>query len=810
MKKIKTFFATIVVLLCCTTVRAHDFEVNGIYYNITSTEDLTVKVTYKDNNYLTSNAYSGSVIIPSSVTYENCTYTVTSIGSNAFDSCSGLTNVTIPGTVKELEYQSFCRCGNLTEVVFLGSSVEIVGKEAFALTNLADIVLPNSVKEIGAAAFHGCERIVEVSIPESVTSIGDNAFFRCTALSNVTIPGSVTYIGVSAFDDTNLPVENYIRYAGTWAVGITDKNRVRYSFRENTTDLASGVFEYCPNLTKITLPDGIKYIGEYSFYECPALESLTIPKGVTSIGFRAFLGCTSLTEIKIPVGVTKIGGEAFRGCSNLVSVELPIGLAEIGESAFWGCGLTSITLPEGITEIKERTFLHNKFSEIVLPEGITDIRNQAFGQCFNLEKVTLPESLKNVEVAFNDCPISSIVIPEGVQRVVFNAFSISESVTLNSPTIYGQGNFLKRFGENVKEYVIGTNITEIEDYKFANYTNVQSIILPETLTTIGEGAFEECVSLNSINIPANVSEIKDYAFSGCTAMKYITCETLVPSTCGTYTFDNLDTENCILEVPVSVVNVYATTSPWSDFKIKACLIDGEDYENVVDTEIGVATYTRTLNNTKWNALYLPFEIPVTAEFLEDYEVAYINAMHSYDDDEDGEIERLSMEIVKIKNGTLHANHPYLIKAKTEEAKQMNITVENAKLYKAESVTLDCSSVYTKFEITGIYEKMTSAQLAGCYALSDGLWKNLTSGSTLNPFRLYLRVSSREGSPVKMSEAAMARIGIHVQGEETATSVEERLMQKQHKSDAIYDLSGRCVTNPKKGQIYIVNDKKRVY
>ena len=229
----------------------------------------------------------------------------------------------------------------------------------------------------------------------------------------------------------------------------------------------------------------------------------------------------------------------------------------------------------------------------------------------------------------------------------------------------------------------------------------------------------------------------------------------------------------------------------------------EDKENVS------ITYTRTLNNTEWNALYLPFEIPVS-QLTDKYEVAYINAIHSYDEDDNGEIDRMSMEVIKLREGTLHANHPYLIKARTAEAKQMSITVENTMLYKAESRTLDCSSVYTKFEITGIYEKMTSEQLAGCYALSGGSWKNLSSGSSLNPFRLYLRVSSREGSPVKLSEAALARIGIHVQGEETATSVEERLMQKLHKADAVYDLSGRRVTSPKKGQTYIVNGKKRMY
>lgn len=197
--------------------------------------------------------------------------------------------------------------------------------------------------------------------------------------------------------------------------------------------------------------------------------------------------------------------------------------------------------------------------------------------------------------------------------------------------------------------------------------------------------------------------------------------------------------------------------------------------------------------------------------MDDYEVAYINGIHSYDDDDNGEIDRMSMEVVKVKSGTLLANHPYLIKARTEAAKQMNITVNNTTLYAAESTTLDCSSVYTKYEITGIYEKMTGSELVGCYALSGGTWKTIASNSYLNPFRLYLRITSRGNSPIKVSPLAMTRINIHVKGEESSTFVEEMMMQEQLSNDEIiYDLMGRRVENPVKGHIYIVNGMKRVY
>lgn len=116
----------------------------------------------------------------------------------------------------------------------------------------------------------------------------------------------------------------------------------------------------------------------------------------------------------------------------------------------------------------------------------------------------------------------------------------------------------------------------------------------------------------------------------------------------------------------------------------------------------------------------------------------------------------------------------------------------------------------KYEITGIYEQMTGSELAGCYALSGGAWKTIESASYLNPFRLYMRISDRGGSPVKVSPLAMTRINIHVKGEEGSTSIEELMMQKQPVEEVIYDLMGRRVTTPQKGHIYIVNGKKRVY
>jgi hypothetical protein len=95
MRKMKSLVLAVMGLLCCMSVSAEDFEVDGIYYNITSQADKTVAVTYRGNEYSSySNEYSGEVKIPKSVTYSGNTYSVTRIGWSAFSQCSSLTSAT--------------------------------------------------------------------------------------------------------------------------------------------------------------------------------------------------------------------------------------------------------------------------------------------------------------------------------------------------------------------------------------------------------------------------------------------------------------------------------------------------------------------------------------------------------------------------------------------------------------------------------------------------------------------------------------------------------------------------------------------
>ena len=288
----------IAVLLTCVNAFAHDFEVDGIYYNITSDSDLTVAVTYRGDSYNSyNNEYSGQVTIPESVTYNSNTYSVTSIGGSAFSGCSGLTSVTI------------------------GNSVTSIGEAAFSgCSGLTSVTIPNSVTSIGYFAFSGCSGLTNITIPNSVTSIGSSAFNGCSCLTNVTIPNSVTSIGSSAFR------------------GCSGLTSVVFNAENCTTMGSSGysVFGSCTKLTSITIGDKVKNIPDYAFSDCSGLTSVTIGNSVMSIGESVFYNCSSLATIKIPNSVTSIGSSAFKDCSGLTEVTLGNSVKEIGCGAFYG------------------------------------------------------------------------------------------------------------------------------------------------------------------------------------------------------------------------------------------------------------------------------------------------------------------------------------------------------------------------------------------------------------------------------------------------------------------------------------------
>ncbi len=338
MKKFKSMLVTLAMLLCSVSVGAHDFEVDGIYYNITDKKKLTVAVTYRGNHYNDYyNEYSGRVVIPQTVTYNNQTFSVTTIGEWVFYNCVSLTSITISNSVTSIGESAFNGCSELSAIT-IPSSVTSIGHGVFyGCASLTSVTMANSLTNIGNFAFHGCISLSSITIPNNVTSIGEYTFKGCSSLTSVNIPNRVTSIGMGAFEGCS--------------------NLKSITIPNNVTSIGGCAFYECISLTSITIPNSVTYIGKDAFMFCTSLASVSIGNGITTIGTGVFGYCSSLTLITIPYGVTDIGISAFLSCTSLASVTIPNSVKEITAGAFYGCSnLTSITIGNGVTEIGWEAF----------------------------------------------------------------------------------------------------------------------------------------------------------------------------------------------------------------------------------------------------------------------------------------------------------------------------------------------------------------------------------------------------------------------------------------------------------------------
>lgn len=228
-------------------IEEQSFEVDGIYYDITSAEEHTVAVTYKGKGYDEyENEYSGNVVIPESITYEGVTYRVASIGESAFRDCSALSSVTIPNSVTQLGRSAFQNCSGLASITIGNSVTDIFHNVFLGCTALTSINIPNNVAKIGANIFRGCTSLTTVTVADGLTYIGSSMFLGCTSLTSVTIPNSVTSID-------------------------------------------SHAFERCYSLASITIPSGVIEIGFQAFSACFGLKDVyCLAKTVPSAGPYAF------------------------------------------------------------------------------------------------------------------------------------------------------------------------------------------------------------------------------------------------------------------------------------------------------------------------------------------------------------------------------------------------------------------------------------------------------------------------------------------------------------------------------------------
>ena len=242
------------------------------------------------------------------------------------------------------------------------------------------------------------------------------------------------------------------------------------------------------------------------------------------------------------------------------------------------------------------------------------------------------------------------------------------------------------------------------------------------------------------------------------------------------------------------------------------LVDGDfAYTNKADLEGMEISYKRTFANAGvWNAVFLPFEVPLSEDFLNKYKVAeWTNVNYTLNG---SVLEGMSLELTLIKDPTavLQANKPYFIYVKDAKDLEFNVSLTDATLYGA----LDDAANKVNFTFDGVmtctmsgnYETLYESEIA-----NDDTWVVSASGTwvhakKMKPFRVKLVRTFADGITVSPVAKAMR---VFIRDLDEGTTEIEGVETESEQAASTYDLQGRRVMDTAKSGIYIVNGKKVV-
>jgi len=351
----------------------------------------------------------------------------------------------------------------------------------------------------------------EVVIPDTVRSIASGAFQR-TAIWDNTPLGEVVYVD-------------------NWAVGfrggsVNSQAPIQISIRQNTVGIADWTFRNRSDLTHVTFPEGLRFIGSYAFANC-RLVNVTIPSSVETIGSNAFSN-NHLTLERVYVNrtsenqITQLGSDAFgwyqflppfrifvpncsvfayKGAANWNTYSFVIrdhagtfiatpGLrfTRYGEGYLVSRGIDFrsrvIYIPAMHNEryvigIADNGFQHSNVVEVIFEEGsrLETVGERAFVSS-QLARINLPNTVTRIGASAFSAALESFTIPELVTRIEMLTFAGLRATSITIPN----------------------SVTYIGSRAFSNAINLTNIVIPASVTSIGVGAFENTPGLRTLTL----------------------------------------------------------------------------------------------------------------------------------------------------------------------------------------------------------------------------------------------------------------------------------------------------------------------
>lgn len=522
------------------------------------------------------------------------------IGGDAFYDCSKLRKITVPVNVDSVGYDAFGAPG-LQQVVWNARACKdmvltysspryfsaeapiisfVFGEEVERIpvalckdrNKLVSITIPNSVQEIGKDAFMGCSALNKLSLGSGLKTIREYAFSDCAALKTLTIPDNVETMEYAAFRNcTKLATLTIGKNLKTMDGGTFSNCSAITNITWNATNCADfnlitsapGSRRYSPfdssvkQITSFTFANDIKTIPAQLCYGMEQLSEITIPSSVKQIGRYAFYGNKLLVTITMEDGTGELDIQdyAFYYCPALKTLSLGH-TTTIGDYAFGSCyNIEVLTLPESLTYIGKSAFENcEKIERLVIPDKVTTIRQKAFYDIDSLRFVSVGENVWTIEGG-------------GSYNYTFGAYGSVKEVEWNAIHCQDVGAIFSSADQMMK-FTFGDKVERIPADLCYGMSSLDSINLPATVKNIGEYAFGGCSSVKKFVLGENVQYIGYRAFGSCYGIDTIVTEAVLPPLCDTLALNfgsHAGYSQTPILVPCGSREAYSAAPEWRKF-----------------------------------------------------------------------------------------------------------------------------------------------------------------------------------------------------------------------------------------------------
>lgn len=435
--------------------------------------------------------------------------TAASCGTMAFAADKTLNQDTPSGssTVEYSEESTYT--ATIPEYIKVQKMSEDVDTNANSVT-LRDVIIPDGKSLVGTVTYNGV--VAEennVKIPYKLATAEGDLTSGSTIITQTS--GKSTEEKTSHFGAVATEKPKYSGYYTDTATFSFDEVGVTNAFFEqikaNNYTLNIGktkpeyvVAKFNKDFTKVTISkngndsDGLMKNDAFAYVNMEGitehhlqqtLKEAEVLDGVKSIGNLTFYSCLHLTDVNISNSVISIGRDAFSACDKLVNVNIPNGLTDIGIRAFESC----ISL-----------------KNIIIPSSVTNIGNSAFNGCYSLKSIEVAEDNSNYSsedgVLFNKNKSNLICCPGGKA----GEYTIPDFVTSMSSGAFSNC-------RSITKVVIPNTITSIPYGAFTQCYALTDVVIPNSVTSIEDSAFKQCSSLANITIPSSVTNIGTDAFN---------------------------------------------------------------------------------------------------------------------------------------------------------------------------------------------------------------------------------------------------------------------------------------------------------